>query len=104
LREAVVLTRLRQQLASIAAQLEEKAAEIATTPSVDILEGAQEALLSEASPDSRERRGVERVLLGEDWFDAAIPPASADPADRKVFVEACRVRHEADVDGLRRAL
>jgi predicted GTPase len=101
LREAVVLSRLRQQITSIAKELDDQAAKIATTPSVDILGGAQQALLRGRSLDSRD---IQRVLLGEDWFDAASTPIGVIAEDREAFVESCRSRHDANVDGLRRAL
>ncbi|RNL60210.1 GTPase, partial [Arthrobacter oryzae] len=104
LREAVVLTRLRQQITSVAKELDDKAVKIATTPIVDILEGAQQALLSNAPADSYGRRDIQRVLLGEDWFDAAISPSNTSAADREVFAATCRAHHDADVEGLRRAL
>ncbi|GEP27802.1 hypothetical protein CLE01_24000 [Cryobacterium levicorallinum] len=105
LREAVVLAHLRQQITSIAKELDEKAAKIATSPSVDILEGAQQSLLSESSANSRDHRDIQRVLLGEDWLDAAITPSNTntDIGDREAFVESCRAHHDADVNGLRRA-
>jgi predicted GTPase len=104
LRKAAVLAHLRQQITSIAKELDDKAAKIAKTPSVDILEGAQQALLSDTPVDSHDRRDIQRVLLGEDWFDAAITPSNTNAGDREAFVESCRAHHEADVNGLRRAL
>lgn len=104
LRETVVLARLRQQITSIAQELGEKAAKIAMTPSVDILGGAQQALLGDSSANSSGRRDIQRVLLGEDWFDAEITPSNTYAGDREAFVESCRARHIVDVNGLRRAL
>ncbi|WP_158249066.1 GTPase [Mycobacterium sp. ENV421] len=106
LRESVVLTRLREQAASIAEQLDEKASKIATTPRVDALEGALQTLLNDdASADGRDHRHVvQRILLGEDWFDVAITPDEVNATGNRVFVEACRARHDADVHELRRAL
>lgn len=104
LREAVVLARLRQRITSISQQLDDRAAKIAATPSVDILEGAQQALLNETSADSRDRGDVQRILLGENWFDAVATPADANVASNGTFVEACSAGHDADVDELCRAL
>lgn len=104
LREAVVLARLRQQITSIAKELGEKAAKIVSTPSLDILDVAQQALLSDCSADGRDRHDIQRVLLGEDWFDAAVAPSNTNVGDREAFIDSCRARHESDVDGLRRAL
>jgi predicted GTPase len=104
LREAVMLARFRQQITSVAKEHDEKAAKIATTPSVNILESAQQALSSDNSADSRDRLDIRRVLLGEDWLDAAITHSNINVEDREAFTEACRARHDADVNGLRRAL
>lgn len=101
LREVVVLASLRQQITSVAKELDDTAAKIATTPSPDILEGAQQSLLSASSTDSRD---LPRILLGEDWFDAAMPPSNTNGGHREAFVESCRTHHDADVNGLRRAL
>ncbi|KAA0110607.1 GTPase [Mycolicibacterium sp. P1-5] len=105
LRESVVLARLRDQIASIVEQLDETASKIATTPSVDVLEGALQTLLNDdTSADGRDHRDVQRILLGENWFDVAITPDDVNTTGSGVFVEACRARHDADVHELRRAL
>lgn len=104
LREAVVLARVCQEITSIAEGLDEKAAEIATTPSVDILEAAQQALLSDSSSNVRDRHEIQRILLGEDWFDAAITPSTTNAGDHEAFAQSCRARHDTDVTALRRAL
>lgn len=103
LREAAVLARLRQQVASIASDLSGKAAEIAITPEVGLLRSALQSL-GDTWTDSRERVDMQRMLLGEDWFDAATTSVGADLGRSGKFIDSCRVRHEADVDGLHRAL
>lgn len=103
LREVVVLARLRQQIASVARQLGDKAAKIAITPGLDLLGGVQEAL-SATFVSGANHRDIQRVLLGEDWFDAATTPGDTDTGRGTAFLASCRVRHDADVDGLRRAL
>ncbi|RUP04855.1 MAG: hypothetical protein EKK34_10800 [Mycobacterium sp.] len=104
LREIVVLVRLRQQIALIAVQLDAKAERIIKTPSVDILEVAQLALLNDTSAARRDRQNLQRVLLGEDWFDVLTTPGDTNTDDNRMFVDACRARHDADVGRLRRAL
>lgn len=104
LREVVVLARLRQQIASVGKQLDDKAAEISTTPSVDILEGAQQKLMSDNVADNHDRRNIQQVLLGEDWFDAECTLLRSNSEDREAFAQVCRSRHEVDADRLRRAL
>ncbi|WP_430227969.1 GTPase [Pseudarthrobacter oxydans] len=104
LREVVMLASLGQQVMSIAKELDDQASKIARTPNVDFLEGAQQSLVSDSSADTCDRRDLQRVLLGEDWLDAASTPSAFGVKDREAFVESCRSRHEADADGLRRAL
>lgn len=104
LREVIVLLRLRQQITSVAKQLDDKAAKISRTPSVNILEGAQQTLVNNTAPDRSNHQDIQRVLLGEDWFDATSTPIGANAEDHGTFAEACRSRHDTDVHGLRRAL
>lgn len=102
LRELAVLARLRQQVASIADRLTHSAARIATTPHVDLLGEALQAL-GDASTGGQ-RPDIQRVLLGEDWFEAAPELAETNPGEREAFLLSCRARHEVDADGLRKAL
>lgn len=95
LREAALLAALRRNLATIATQLDAKADQIATTPSVDILQAAQTSLASDGRGDAQ------RILLGEDWFDAVSTSDNDIVVDDHAFAAACRVRHDIDADKLR---
>lgn len=104
LREAIVLARLRQQVATIVTQLGAKAEGIAVSPTVDLVDAAERALLSSPGANHVDRRDVERVLLGEDWFETATAPDEISATDRDAFASTCRARHDADVVRLRGAL
>jgi predicted GTPase len=104
LREAVVLARLRQQVASVSAQLDQMADTISETPHVDILDVATQLLEANADGARRDRRDVERVLLGEDWFDAQTATDALSGTDSEAFATACRQRHDVDMRRLHHAL
>ncbi|OFJ55535.1 GTPase [Mycolicibacterium grossiae] len=102
LRELAVLARLRQQVGSIADQLTHSAARVATTPHVDLLGEALKTLGDTST--GGQRRDIQRVLLGEDWFEAAPEVMDSDPDEREAFLLSCRARHEVDADSLRTAV
>ncbi|TMS54792.1 GTPase [Mycobacterium sp. DBP42] len=103
LREAAVLSRLRQQVASIGDQLSSSAGKIATTPKVDVLAEAQQSF-SDPSASGGGRGNVQRILLGEDWFDVATPSVDSPLGASTAFLDSCRERHDFDGARLRRAL
>ncbi|ORW00439.1 hypothetical protein AWC13_09225 [Mycobacterium kubicae] len=82
LREVTVISRLRQQAATIVTQLDAKAESISVSPAVDLLDAAERALLISQGANRGDKRDAERLLLGEDWFEAATAPDDIRSTDR----------------------
>ncbi len=101
MRSLIALAALRSRVKELVAQLQKTAAEITRTPAVDVLDGAKRMLL-EPGVDG-DRAALERILLGEDWFDDE-SPAVVQKLSSADDLATCQARHRRDAAHLEQAL
>lgn len=100
LRELSILARLRNELKSVAEQLSVIATEIVEPTSVAIFNDAQK----KSAGGLGDRRAIERVLLGENWFEVDTATDEAAMTNDKAFLASCRARRIGDTQRLETAL
>jgi predicted GTPase len=101
LRELVALNLIRDEIAKISRRLDDKSNGIPSCPPTDLLREAEHQLLQTLSAD--DSRDVNRILKGEDWFDADAVHGTAVVHD-EAFMETCRRHRDADAVRLREHL
>lgn len=101
LRELVAVNRIRDEIAKIANRLDDEVDGIPARPQINLLHEAERQLLQTLS--ASDSRDVDRMLRGEDWFDADAAHDGGATHDDE-FEEACRRQRDADAVRLREKL
>ena len=98
--EFINITSGRAELDNVVAQLRTEMASIAVTAPLGLLDVTARVLTQSDGRGSDS--GVEKLLLGEDWFDHESPHQDISAAED--FATICRQRHERDAATLRSAI
>ncbi len=104
LQEFLTLSSLRDELAELARGLDSAAEEIPATISSNIFSRAEVELAKRMDVEKVDGASIDRVLLGEDWFEHEKATKHQAPEQLQALADGYRERDEHDSSTLRRAL